>query len=238
MDNTSNPSSSPHPILNTTEERTDIKSPDDSFGERISSNKKPPSLSSEAPSGTDKSVISREPVRYDIPSAPVATSEAPSDEVQAEDEEVDESARSLRPGQKGFAERLMSKYGWTKGSGLGASGSGIVDALRVQVDKRKKKPDSEGGGFVGAGGTGKIIGGKKHGRPSVGAEVGKFGPVSEVIILCGMVDGMEAKDAQAQAQEGGLMQQIGDECSEKVYASTVLHQAGRSVHAGTNAGTA
>jgi hypothetical protein len=69
--------------------------------------------------------ISRAPVRYNLPPAP---SEIPSSEAELEkalaaepeDEDISEAnaedaPRSLRPGQKGFAERLMSKYGWSKG---------------------------------------------------------------------------------------------------------------------------
>ena len=129
---------------------------------------------------------------------------------------ADGSSRSLRPGQKGFAERLMSKYGWSKGSGLGAGGTGILNPLRVQVEKQKKKPDSEGGGFAGPGGMGKIIGGKRRGGGA--AEEGKFGAMSEVIILRGMVDGMDL-DAELDGGSGtggGLMQEIGEECGEKV----------------------
>jgi splicing factor 45 len=108
----------------------------------------------------------------------------------------------------------MSKYGWSKGSGLGADGSGIVNPLRVQVEKRKKKSDAEGGGFREPGGRGKIIGGKKNAPKE--AEAGKFGPMSEVIVLRGMVDGMDL-DAEVEGSgDGGLMQEIGDECDEKV----------------------
>ena len=131
-------------------------------------------------------------------------------------EETD-TPRSNRPGQKGFAERLMSKYGWTKGSGLGASGSGITAPLRVQLENQKKKPDSEGGGFVGSGGIGKIIGGK---RKAVEGADSKFGAMSEVIVLRGMLDGMNL-DQELGAGDGGLMQEIGEECGEKVSASVV-----------------
>lgn len=167
--------------------------------------------------------ISRAPVRYNLPVAP---SEIPASEAELESAlQTDETAkeipsdvtpRSLRPGQKGFAERLMSKYGWSKGSGLGASGSGIVNPLRVQIEKQKKKPDSEGGGFVGPGGMGKILGGKKKGGSSAEAEEGKFGAMSEVIVLRGMVDGMELDAEIGGSGQGGLIQEIGEECGEKV----------------------
>lgn len=162
-------------------------------------------------------------MRYNLPLAP---SELPSSEAELEkalqeevidevEPESDDIPRSLRPGQQGFAERLMSKYGWTKGSGLGASGSGIVNPLRVQVEKQKKKPASEGGGFLGPGGRGKIIGGKKKGGTAE-ADGGRFGVMSEVIILEGMVDGMDLNAELEGPGDGGLMQEIGEECGEKV----------------------
>ena len=109
----------------------------------------------------------------------------------------------------------MSKYGWSKGSGLGADGSGIVNPLRVQIEKRKKKSDAEGGGFREPGGRGKIIGGKKNVPKET--EAGKFGPMAEVIVLRGMVDGMDLDQEVEGSGDGGLlMQEIGDECDEKV----------------------
>ena len=174
--------------------------------------------------------ISRAPVRYELPPPPdgLPASEAELEdafekEVQAIDVQLEgESApRSLRPGQKGFAERLMSKYGWSKGSGLGASGSGITAPLRVRIEKQKGRSDSEGGGFVGARGMGKIIGGKKEGHGGGEAQQSRFGAMSEVIILEGMVDGMDL-DAEIGAGDGGLMQEIGQECAEKVRRAVLL----------------
>ena len=112
----------------------------------------------------------------------------------------------------------MSKYGWTKGSGLGASGSGIVNPLRVQIEKQKKKSDAEGGGFVGPRGRGKIIGGKrkKGADGKEESEEGKYGAMSEVIVLRGMVDGMDLDAELEGSGDGGLMQEIGEECGEKV----------------------
>ncbi|KAJ5081552.1 hypothetical protein NUU61_009816 [Penicillium alfredii] len=161
--------------------------------------------------------IFRAPVRYTLPPPPeeIPASEAEleavlSQEQPTENEPDEDAPRSLRPGQKGFAERLLSKYGWTKGSGLGASGEGIVKPLQVKVEKQKKRPDSEGGGFATPAGRGKIIGGKKK-----GSDEGKFGPMSEVIILRGMLDGMDLETELNAGQDGGLMQEIGEECSEK-----------------------
>ena len=169
------------------------------------------------------SSISRAPVRYAFPVAP---SEIPATEAELEsalerdgiEEEStsDAAPRSLRPGQKGFAERLMSRYGWSKGSGLGASGSGIVNPLRVQIEKQKKKPDSEGGGFAGPGGRGKIVGGKKKGGSAAEVQEGKFGAMSTVVVLRGMVEGMDLDAEMEGSGQGGLMQEIGEECGGKV----------------------
>lgn len=170
-------------------------------------------------------VISRAPVRYNLPPPP---SELPSAEAEFGSEVINqnvesEAPRSLRPGQQGFAERLMSKYGWTKGEGLGASGTGIVNPLRVQVEKQKKRPDSEGGGFVGPGGKGKIIADGKKGGSSADQANGKFGAMSEVVILRGMVDGMDLDVELEGDGGGGLIQEIGEECGEKVIASVLAH---------------
>lgn len=124
------------------------------------------------------------------------------------------TGRTNRPGQAGFAQRLMSKYGWTAGSGLGADSSGIVNPLRVQVEKRRKRPDAEGGGFVDPAGRGKIIGGKRSGAAGAGEDGGgsKFGAMSEVIVLQNMLEGMD--DLQGEIEQG-LGQEIGEECGEK-----------------------
>ena len=84
----------------------------------------------------------------------------------------------------------------------------------MQVEKQKRRPDSEGGGFVGPGGIGKIIGGKKKGGGE-GMQEGKFGAMSDVVVLKGMVDGMNL-DEEMGAGDGGLLQEIGQECGEKV----------------------
>lgn len=172
--------------------------------------------------------ISRAPVQYKYSEDKLEPKSVPEHETEFYHSEnkldsgFHDSPRSLRPGQKGFAERLMSKYGWTKGSGLGASGSGIVNPLRVQVEKQKKKPDSEGGGVVGHGGKGKILGGTRKGGSSPMAEIGKFGIMSEVVILLGMVDGMDLDLELEGSGDGGLMQEIGDECGAKVRHASFL----------------
>lgn len=131
-------------------------------------------------------------------------------------EQEQEQPRSNRPGQADFAARLMSKYGWTKGSGLGADGSGITSALRVKVEKRRKKPDSEGGGFAEPGGRGKIIGGtpaKKNTGENEGG--GKFGKMSNVLVLGNMLANMTDDELEAEIQSGELKQEVGQDCGDK-----------------------
>ncbi|KAI0509432.1 hypothetical protein F5B22DRAFT_617013, partial [Xylaria bambusicola] len=212
------------------------KSGDDAYARRLamSQGQAPPPPQSPIPPPPpppepDSSTISREPVRYAPPQQPQAQREPDSMDVDEDDDGIDyvppepsstaddeevAAPRANRPGQKGFAARLMSKYGWEKGRGLGAEGSGILNPLRVQVEKRKKKSDAEGGGWAEPGGRGKIIGSKTGtGTSSSTTEsADKFGTMSNVIVLRNMLDGME--DVQTE-MENGLGQEIGEECGEK-----------------------
>ncbi|KAK1770891.1 hypothetical protein QBC33DRAFT_526078, partial [Phialemonium atrogriseum] len=120
----------------------------------------PPPPSPPPAAASHGAVISRAPVRYEPPPQPPPPPELPAaddDAAMAMDlgaaappppGEGEVEQRTKRPGQAGFAERLMSKYGWTRGSGLGAGEAGITSALRVQVEKRRRRPDAEGGGFA------------------------------------------------------------------------------------------
>ncbi|KAJ3463146.1 hypothetical protein MRS44_007932 [Fusarium solani] len=194
---------------------------DDAFARRLAmsqgqtSQPAPPPPS--PPPASNSATISRAPVRYTQP-------EAPKDEGEGEDDayspppalgggstvgdlEREPPPRSSRPGQAGFAHRLMSKYGWTKGTGLGADESGIINPLRVQVEKRRKKADADGGGWAEPGGKGKIIGGKRKVE-----DTGKFGLMSDVIVLHNMLENMTNLEEEIAE---GLGQEIGEECGEK-----------------------
>ncbi|KAI1306216.1 hypothetical protein F5Y03DRAFT_145697 [Xylaria venustula] len=212
----------------------DDKTGDDAYARRLAlSGQVPPPPQSPIPPPPppppppepDSSTISREPVRYAPPQQIQAQNEPDSMDVDGDDyvppepssttsDDDNEAPRANRPGQKGFAARLMSKYGWEKGQGLGAGGTGILQPLRVQVEKRKKKSDAEGGGWAEPGNRGKVIGSKTGaGTSSSSTEsASKFGNMSNVIVLRNMLDGME--DVQSE-MENGLGQEIGEECGDK-----------------------
>ncbi|KUI72889.1 hypothetical protein VM1G_08577 [Cytospora mali] len=190
----------------------------------------PPPPTEEAVGGA---TIARAPVRYEAPTQPPPATEHDDEDDDMDIDNVDlpptlglgasndetmtdaDAPRTNRPGQKGFAQRLMSKYGWTAGSGLGANSSGIVNPLQVKVEKRRKRPDAEGGGFAEPGNRAKIIGGKTAPSTNTTAadkDKGKFGPMSEVVVLQNMLEGMENLQEEI---ESGLGQEIGEECGEK-----------------------
>lgn len=183
-----------------------------------------PALAASAPNSSAAATISRAPVRYDTA--------APGDEMDVDqgadgyddgDEDDDQpraglgasdQQRSSRPGQSGFAARMMEKMGWEKGRGLGAEGNeGITKGLSVKLEKRRRLPDSEGGGFAQPAGVGRIVGGKPAAGGSGAGQEGRFGRMSEVVVLRGMLEGMDDVAAEI---EKGLSQEIGEECGEKV----------------------
>ncbi|KAI5840843.1 hypothetical protein DFP73DRAFT_500100 [Morchella snyderi] len=144
-----------------------------------------------------EATISRAPVLYNhsaltpapptsLPPARSTSSPPPPQQPPTDDD------RSTLPGQAGFAQRLMSKYGWKSGTGLGADSSGIVQPLRMVAASKSKD-------LIG---RGKIIDRNKRANPDEGK-------ISEVVVLESMVDGLQDED------EAVLVQEIGEECEQK-----------------------
>lgn len=165
-------------------------------------------------------VASKGAVRYNLPPPPredeslvdLEPSASPS---QTAASDQPDAPRSRAPGQKGFAERLLKKYGWEKGKGLGAEGNeGIATAVVAKAEKRKKLPDQEGGGWAAPKNMGKLVGGKRRKltegeKAEVEGEEGDgAGELSEVVKLEGMCKGM---DLDREIQDNGLYDEIGKE---------------------------
>lgn len=174
----------------------DDETGDDAYARRLALSSAPPPPSYPEQGAT---TISAAPVRYENAPPPRSPSPPP----------IQPSTKST------FAHRVMSKYGWKAGTGLGANSTGIVTPLHAQVEKRRKKADADGGGWAEPAGKGKILGG--HGAKE---EHSKFGPMSDVIVLKRMLDNLP--DLQSEISDG-LGQEIGQECGEKVCFTRLSH---------------
>ena len=144
----------------------------------------PPTVSSEPVHYPAAVTTSSEPVHYTSSSDPVHyTSTTISSEPDSSE------PRGSHPGQRNFASRLMSKYGWQKGQGLGADSTGLVTPLIAKPSKEKK-------------GSGQIINrNKRH------ADYGEQGKMSRCVVLANVVAPGEADEE--------LVEEIGGECRQK-----------------------
>lgn len=173
----------------------------------------PPPPPQDAPAAGPPGVISAAPTynpEYARKKAEQEASNAAEQEQQPARPDLD-APRSNRPGQMGFAEKYMAKHGHQKGQGLGAQGDGILTPIMLQQNKRKKRPDAEGGGFA-APATGRIIGGKRakttanSGSSEDAAEASPT--MTEVVKISGMLANL---DVDQEIQDKGLLQEIGEE---------------------------
>jgi splicing factor 45 len=94
----------------------------------------------------------------------------------------------------GFAARLMAKWGHKEGQGLGADGSGMVQALSVEQVKGVKGTDGKGKG------RGRIVDAGADARAKAEAE--RFGEPSRVIVLTNMVGLDDVNDPDLPADVG------------------------------------
>jgi splicing factor 45 len=174
--------------------------------------------------------IAAPPVRYNatISAAPVHYARPPPDAPQEADDDDERPAKKQRtkaPPKMSKAALMMAKMGYVKGQGLGKNSDGVTTHLEVKARKdtgNRQVPmhdDFESDGrTIKAQQVFDITGGHR----ATAKDHGPFGEPSRVIVAWGCVDGIDLA-TDADRDDGGIRQEMGDAFNNKVYGESQYH---------------
>ena len=194
----------------------------------------PPSVADDHPppppppppaSSSYQATISAPPVRYAgaTISAPPVRFELPDVQMGNAGNEPEYNERPAKRPKISVAEAMMAKMGYKKGQGLGKNSDGVVTHLEV-----KKRKAQQGGSILDDEG-GKVksqqVWDVRGGERTQKDEPGKFGVESTVVVTWGCVQDVDW-EANADRNDGGIRQEMGEAFSSKVHLPVQPHWFG------------